>query len=87
MKYTFKVHYDGTGYWTYCYELPEHAGTQVDTMDELKLMIDDWLECVLDKKVKPDDIKILSEICYCPEDIDEHFEEIEKERAQHSTRK
>lgn len=82
MQYTFKIHYDGAVYWTYCYELPEYAGTQGDTIEELRIMINDWLECVLERKVNPEQIHIISEICYCPKDFDRHFEEIEIERAQ-----
>jgi len=53
MKYHFKVHKEGTGYWAYCLEF-DACVTQADSMDELKKNMEEALNLYLEEPADSD---------------------------------
>lgn len=70
MKYHWKIHIDFDGITATCLEFPNNGCTQGDTLDEVKFMIRDWLETMLDRTIDNLDFEI-SERCNCPKNIKE----------------
>ena len=56
MRYHFKVHKEKNGYWAECLEKGMHVNSQGETLDELKAMLQDALDLVMDEPMDSDRI-------------------------------
>lgn len=68
MKYHFKVHSEGNGYWTECIELPGCV-TEADSMEELKENAQEALELYLDEPSNSDHVADLPSSAVVGENI------------------